>query len=184
MFKVRLVKNKKKNYMPNLKKRLRAISGEKVFIGWDRSQGYHDRSNYPYETKNPITYPYLASILEYGNSYTGMKGFHFRDIMLATHPVKDNKELKKLFKTYLSDIHKTTPPLSVSEVLEKIGGEYVQRFQEVIGSKAHLRPLTPTTLSYKSRIGTPDPNSPLVGFGAFRSSASYRINGVLTTPTV
>lgn len=180
MFKLKL--KQKKNYFPNLKKRIKKLEKEKVFIGWTKSMGLHDKSKYPYESKDPLTYTQLAAIMEYGQRHVGMRGFFFRDKMLALNPPESNDKMKSSFHKYFSNIHLKAPKIKVQAVLECIGGEYVENFRNILGNRSHLRPLKPSTITYKSAIGTPSPNSPIAGFGSFEKATSYKINGVLVNP--
>ena len=182
MFKIKL--KKRKNHLPTLRKRLKALEGEEVFIGYSKSQGFHDRSDYQYETKDPLTYPQLAAIMETGSRlWKDDSGFMWRYKSMAMNPIEKNVAIKMALERYLSNIHKKTPPITYKEVLETVGGEYVSIFRNSFGNKNILhRGLTPSTITYKQSIGTPSPSSPMVGFGSLKNALSYRINGVLITP--
>lgn len=182
MFKMIFKKNRGKNYLPNLAKRIKALEDQRVDIGLFKEQGLYDYSKYPYDNKQPLTYTQLASVLEHGNSYTNMKGFHMIPKTMAASPIEKSRLIRGLFKQYLSNINKNSPPIKANAVLEKIGGYYVEKFRKTIGNENILRPLTPATLEHKVNIGTPKPSKPLYGYGTFKKAFSYKINGVVVTP--
>ena len=179
MFKVKF--KRKKNHMPNLVKRVKELGQQDVKIGWFKEQGLH-KSDSPYENRDPLTYTQLASILDWGNRYTGMRGFHYTDIMVASNPIKDNRDIKKILKRYFSNIKNSKPRITAKNVMQFIGGEYVQNYRDILGNKGSLRALKPSTIEYKSKIGATDPTAPLVAFGGLRDNVSYKVNGVIVTP--
>jgi len=179
MFKVKF--KRKRNHIPNLVKRVKDLSKQDVKIGWFKELGEH-KSSSPYEQKDPLTYPQLASVLDWGNRHTGMRGFHYTDIMIASNPIKDNKDIKKVLRKYFFNIKNSKPRITAKNVMQFIGGEYVQNYRNIIGNKGSLRSLKSSTIEYKSSIGTPDPTSPLVAFGGLRDNVSYKVNGVIVTP--
>lgn len=179
MFKVKF--KRKKNHIPNLVKRVEDLCKQEVKVGWFKELGVH-KSDSPYENRNPLTYTQLASVLDWGNRYTGMRGFHYTDLMVAANPLKDNKDINKTLRKYFSNIKNSKPRITANNVMQFIGGEYVQNYRNILGNKSSLRALKPSTIEYKSKIGAPDPTSPLVAFGGLRDNVSYKINGVIVTP--
>ena len=179
MYKIKITK--KKDFMPNLVSRMKKLSGQKVQVGWFKELGQH-KSGSIYEVRDALSYTQLAAILDWGNRHTGMKGFHFTDAMMNKNRFKGNKVIKNILHSYLSDIHKNSPKVKAKVVMETIAGEYVENYRNIIGDKTSLRALEPSTISYKSIIGSKTPDAPLLAFGDFKKKVSYKLNGVVVTP--
>lgn len=179
MFKVKVKRTK--DFLPNLKRRLKELEGS-VKVGYFQEQGKHQGDNYGYEQTQKLYYTQLMAVLSGGSRKNNIPPRPVFMIGMNLDPLEDNKVVKNLLRTYLSRIHKKSPPIKAQEVLEQTGGHYVETFRSIFGDKGLLAKNAPTTVSWKQRIGSPTADSPLMAYGELRAAMSYKINGVLVTP--
>lgn len=170
---MRMKFKKTKDFLPNLKNRLIALEKVgSVEVGYFPEQPKHSSG---------LSAAGLFNILHNGSTKNNLPAREVMTIGMILNPLKKNHDVKMWLKKYLSNIKNTTPPIKAEKVLENIGGAYVQNFRDVFGS-AHLEILSPSTISYKTRMGAPNPKAPLIFSGELMGMMSYKVNGVLTTP--
>lgn len=161
-----------KNHLPNLKKRLEDLNKSKLSVGYFPSNGVHAPSE--------MTYSNLFAILSFGSRARNIPPRPILDLTFNLYnPIRTNPELKAYLKKYFSSINKKTPPISMSLVIDEIGGDYVQKVRRGFGDTAKLVSNKPAVIASKNGR-----NTPLIDTGALRDNLSYvnSFNGTLITP--
>lgn len=171
---------KKKDFFCNLKNRIKALSGNKIEVGYFKALGYHENNRGT--EQEDILYTNLAAILFGGSSENNIPARPVFQIGMAIKPLESNKNVKNLLNRYFKDINRKTPRIKAQTVLEGIGGEYVDVFRSIFGNTTLLERNAEYTVNLKTQMGAPYATSPLMEWGDLRAKMSYRINNKLVTP--
>lgn len=155
-----LIRDKKKDFMGNLKKRLQNLNNAGFEVGV--FEGDHPTAN--------MTNASLMSLMETGSTEKNIPprkalDFEFR----LWNKLENNKELRTKLKQYFSSINKTAPTLSVSMMMNDFGNSYSQSVKNNFGDLSKLVSNAPATISRKGF------NSPLIEGGHLRASIDYRV---------
>jgi hypothetical protein len=164
----------KKNNIPNLIARFKSLEKKRFSVGYFAEQGYHSSG---------LTYAGLFAIQSFGSSSAGIVARPILDDTIAIYePLQTNLMLRKQLKVYFSNISSKTPKISVTTLLSKVAGDYVQKTREGFGDISKLASNTPFTQFLKAQAGV-KPNNPLIWTGDLRDNLSYRVNGqAIVTP--
>lgn len=169
---------RKKNNIPNLKHRIKQLSKQTLSFGYYDEQGYHktDRPN-----ADPIKYVDLIKIHAGGST---KKNIPARPVLpIAAFTFKPSRVFKDTLRKYFSKIDQKSPPIKASFVYGRLGEEIVTYGRTIFGDTKYLAANKDSTIAYKGSIGSPYSTSPLMEFGGLKAALSYRINGVVVTPT-
>lgn len=158
-----------KNHLGDLMKRFKEMDGKEVEVGYFASQGFHSSG---------LLYAGLYAIQANGAPSVNIPQ---RPIIYDTfniyHPPSKNLLIKNMLKHFLSDIHKKKSPISFTQVMKNIGGDYVQKVRAGFGDTSKLASNSEFTQALKASYGV-KPNNPLIWTGELRDNLSYSIDGI------
>ncbi len=171
---------KKKDNFKNLKSRIKHLSQVETKVGYFDEQGNHKTQRENVSTE--ITYTQLAAIQFGGSIKNNIPARPVFDITMNLEPLAGNKDINNMLRRYFSNIDSKRPRISASFVMETIATEFVEVARSLFGDTTYIQRNEASTIDYKTSIGSPYANSPLMEWGALRDNMSFKINGVLTTP--
>lgn len=162
------------NHISSLVKRFKDLHNKKFEVGYFPENGVHPSS---------LSFAGLYAIHAFGSKTANIPS---RDPLVDTFNIWDsldkNLTIKTQLKLYFSNIKSKTPMITVTTMLSKISGEYVQSVRSVFGDESKLAPNAAFTNYLKERSGI-RPHSPLLWTTSLRDNLSYKINGeTVVTP--
>jgi len=162
------------NHIGKLVKRFKDLNKASFSVGYYPENGIHPSS---------LSFAGLYAIHAFGSETANIPP---RDPLVDTfnmwEPLNSNKLLKKQLKLYFSNIKASTPRITVTTMLSKISGEYVQSVRAVFGDESKLTPNAAFTNYLKERSNI-KPHSPLLWSTSLRDNLSYSVNGeAVVTP--
>ena len=158
----------KKNNIPNLISRFKALNKSRIQVGYFQENGIHPSG---------LTFSGLYAIHAFGSASANIpQRDPLVDNFTIWNPLHKNITIKTQLKLYFSNIKSKTPRVKVTTMLSKIAGDYVQSTRVVFGDESKLTPNAAFTKYIKERSGK-NPDSPLIWDGTLRDNLSYKING-------
>ncbi|AGH32178.1 hypothetical protein VPHG_00111 [Vibrio phage 11895-B1] len=150
------------DHTDNLIKRLEDLARQEAHVGLQRSQGTHEPSG--------LNFVDIAGILHNGNSKNNQPARPLSTIAAITY--KDDGQLKKDLRKYLSNIKSVKPPISAKQVVMNWAEKMYSHSYNMIGNPAYLASNRPSTIAMKGH------NSPWEETGVLKDAWSIFINGV------
>lgn len=164
---MRAVTKQTHNYLNQLKKRLQELNKSTVEVGYFPSQQHY----------SGLSMAGLFAIHSGGAPSVGIPARPAMEIALMFNPVNKNITIKRDLSKYFSKISHKYPPIRFTQLLENVGGDYVDKIRAVFGDTSKLDSNSFWTQQAKKSAGVVPSNNPLVWTGSLRDALSYSING-------